>query len=134
MKKVLKTMNEDKVQINQSESSVTLKNWLYRLLGFEKRKVERLRIEKERQDEIDLEKAEMKFTDEFAKRGDKIKYLGKEVTVTGYHHSTIIGLEFIRRKYFAGLWVEWFNDIGEHQRKFIPYLKLQYCEKAKQAS
>lgn len=121
-------MNETTQPLKTDEQSeVSLSSKLYRLLGFEKRKLERIREEKAREDKIKLEELERKMVRKFAQIGDKIKYLGQEMTVVGYTDYRIVGMYEIKE--VAGLWVEWFNNIGEHQRKFLNYYRLSLCEK-----
>jgi len=104
----------------------TIYQLLYQLLGFEKRKLERQQEKEVRETIIRWEKLENEAVRRFARIGDKIKYLGQEMTVVGYTNYRAIGMYEMEED--AGLWVEWFNNIGERQREFLSYYRLPFIE------
>ncbi len=74
----------------------------------------------------DLLKKQLKEVESFAKFGDKLDYLGQEVTVVGLHNLRFGENNMLYGR--AGLHVEWFDSTGKLQGGFIAPSQIKLCK------
>lgn len=94
-------------------------------------KKKKLASEEKALEEKNREEHRMKMfkeVEDFASKGDSVNYLGRTVTVVGYHNCTFYR-SMCHTHWDAGLHVRWISNDGILQDAFIPKSDLYLCKK-----